>query len=412
MDVVTCHGCGVSDPTRSWRARIRPSLVDGGVRPFRLESRKPGVLTNLAWHETRRADPEPGEIEVRVHAGGINFRDVMKALGTYPGRPQDLEWFGDDFAGVVERVGAGVDRWQPGDRVAGMAPYAFRSFATTDARFVFGLPASMPFEDAATIPTVFLTAHHALTDLARLQPGERVLIHAGAGGVGLAAIQVAQQLSLEIFATAGTPEKRALLRSLGVPHVMSSRTLAFADEIMAATDGRGVDAVLNSLAGDFIPRSLSVLAPFGRFIEIGKVDLYRNAKIGLQTLRQNISYHVLDLTQYLREKPALVERLLADVSAAVRVGCIQTPAAHDVPRRGRGRCLPAYGAGQARRQERLDDRAAAHGRRVSVTRGAPLPAGCHLPRHRRRRRHRLARRAVDRRLRRPSPGADEPLRTR
>jgi acyl transferase domain-containing protein/NADPH:quinone reductase-like Zn-dependent oxidoreductase/thioesterase domain-containing protein/NAD(P)-dependent dehydrogenase (short-subunit alcohol dehydrogenase family)/SAM-dependent methyltransferase/acyl carrier protein len=288
-------------------------LAAGSVTPYRLETRTAGVLTNLALHETSRPSPGPKDIEVRVRAGGLNFRDVMKALGTHPGTPRDLLWFGDDFSGVVERVGGDVCDFRPGDAVAGIAPFAFRTYVTTDARLAFRLPPGMAFVQAATLPTVFLTAHYALHHLARMQRGERILIHAAAGGVGQAALQIAQSLGLEIFATAGTPEKRRLLSEMGVPHVMSSRNLEFADEIMDITRGRGVDAVLNSLAGDFIVRSLSVLAPFGRFLEIGKVDIYRNAKIGLQPLRNNVSYFVIDVTQHVVERPALLARLFAEI---------------------------------------------------------------------------------------------------
>lgn len=293
---------------------------DGSVIPFRLETSKPGILTNLAWNETRRRAPGPGEIEIRVRAGGINFRDVMKALGTYPGNPSDVLWFGDDVAGVVERIGAGVRRWKPGDEVAGMAPYGFRSFVTVDAGMVFRKPAHLSFEQAATVPTVFLTAHYALCHLARLQPGEKVLIHAGAGGVGQAAIQIARRLGLEIFATAGSAEKQRLLRELGAHHVMSSRTLEFADKIQDITEGRGVDAILNSLAGDFIPKSLSVLAPFGRFLEIGKIDIYKNAKLGLESLRNNISYFVIDLAQHLIHKPDYAARLFSEIGDLLAQG--------------------------------------------------------------------------------------------
>ena len=297
--------------------------ADGAVAPFRLQTDTPGILANLALHETHRETPGSHEVDVRVRAGGINFRDVMKALGTHPGNPADLLWFGDDFSGTVERVGEHVTSVKPGDEVAGLAPYAFRSYATTDARMVFAKPAHLTFAQAATIPTVFLTAHYAMNHLARMQPGESILIHAGTGGVGQAAIQIAKHLSLRIFATAGTPEKRRMLTDMGVDHVMNSRTLDFADEIMAATGGRGVDAVLNSLAGDFIPKSLSVLAPFGRFLEIGKVDIYRNSRIGLQSLRKNISYFVIDLTQHLRDKPAYVVQLLAEIGERFAAGDYQ-----------------------------------------------------------------------------------------
>jgi len=277
--------------------RVSDAVRADAVVPFRLQTSKPGILTNLALHETQRRDPGPNEIEIRVRAWGLNFRDVMKALGTYPGDPSELLWFGDDVAGTVERVGSNVRQFQPGDAVAAIFPYAFQSYATADAGLAYRMPPNISFTEAATLPTAFLTAHYALARLARLQPGESVLIHAGSGGVGQAAIQVAQHLGLQIFATAGTPEKRQRLRDMGVHHLMNSRSVDFADEVMRITGGRGVDAVLNSLAGDFIPKSLSVLAPFGRFLEIGKIDIYKNTRIGLEPLKNNVSYFVIDVSQ-------------------------------------------------------------------------------------------------------------------
>jgi amino acid adenylation domain-containing protein len=287
---------------------------DGAIIPYRVESDRPGVLTNLSLNETVRRAPRAGEVEVKIRAGGINFRDVMKALAMYPGNPIDLLWFGDDFAGTVLRVGEGVTDLQPGDEVAGMAPYSFRAYSTVDRRMMFKKPQHMSFEKAATLSTVFLTTHYAINHLARMQPGEKILIHAGTGGVGQAAIQISQHLGLEIFSTAGTPEKRQMLIDAGVQHVMDSRSLDFADQILEITRGTGVDAVLNSLAGEFIPKSFSVLAPFGRFLEIGKIDIYNNTRIGLEPLRNNISYFVIDLAQHLERKPDFIGSMFAELS--------------------------------------------------------------------------------------------------
>ncbi|WP_417736575.1 thioester reductase domain-containing protein [Rosistilla oblonga] len=300
--------------------RTRDAFNRVGKAVYRLQTEKPGILTNLSLNETSRREPATGEIEIEVKAGGINFRDVMKALGMYPGNPIDLLWFGDDFAGTVTRVGAGVTDLKVGDSVAGMAPYSFRSFTTIDRRLCFKMPDHLSFQEAATLSTVFLTAQYAICGLAHMQAGESILIHAGTGGVGQAAIQIAQHLGLEIFATAGTPEKRQLLRDMGVPHVMDSRSLDFADEVMAITNGRGVDAVLNSLAGDFIPKNFSVLAPFGRFLEIGKIDVYGNSKIGLEALRNNISYFVIDLAQHLEHRPSFIASLFAELSERFEAG--------------------------------------------------------------------------------------------
>ncbi len=296
------------------------SSAEETLIPYRLQSSKAGILANLSLNETQRRAPDADEIEICVRAGGVNFRDMMKALGNHPGNSPDLLWFGDDVAGSVVRVGQNVRHFKPGDAVTGMVPYGFQAFVTVDARLVFKQPPFITFEEAATLPTVFMTAHYALIHLAHMQAGESVLIHAGAGGVGHAAIQIAKHLGLEIFATAGTPEKREFLKDMGVHHVMNSRTLEFADQVMRDTQGRGVDAVLNSLAGDFIPRSLSVLAPFGRFLEIGKIDIYKNTAVGLETFKNNISYFAIDLAQHMQQKPALAANLLREVSERVAAG--------------------------------------------------------------------------------------------
>jgi NAD(P)-dependent dehydrogenase (short-subunit alcohol dehydrogenase family)/acyl carrier protein len=168
----------------------------------------------------------------------------------------------------------------------------------------------MSFEEAATIPVAFLTAEYALRLIGRLRRGERVLIHGAAGGVGLAAIQIVKRLGGEIFATAGSPEKRDYLRSLGVPHVMDSRTLAFADQVLEITRGEGVDLVLNCLAREAIPRSLGVLRPFGRFLELGKRDFIEGSRLGLRPFQDNLSFTGIDLDQLMLREPQLLRGLM------------------------------------------------------------------------------------------------------
>ncbi len=185
--------------------------------------------------------------------------------------------------------------------------------------------------DAAAFPIAFVTAYYALSELARLQRGERVLIHAAAGGVGLAAVQLALHAGAEVFATAGNDEKRALLTSLGVAHVMDSRSLAFRDEVMARTSGEGVDVVLNSLAGDFIPASLATLRSHGRFVELGKRDIYRNSRIGLLPFQRNLSYFAVDLDRMVRERPAHVSRLLDEVMQLLAARAIRPLAVTTFP---------------------------------------------------------------------------------
>jgi len=289
-------------------------------RSCRIENERPGWLEGLSLNECSRREPGPGEIEVEVACAGVNFRDLMKALAIYPGEAADSARFGDDFAGTVLSVGSGVSEFKPGDEVFGLGEHCFRSHLVADRLTVFPKPSGISSSEAATLPTVFLTAHHALCRLARLRAGESVLIHAAAGGVGLAAIQVARSLGLEIYATAGTEEKREALREMGIELVMDSRNWRFAEEILERRGGRGVDAVLNSLAGEFIPKSLSVLAPFGRFIEIGKVDIYAKRQIGLYSLRRNIAYFVVDMAEVFAEKPPGTEELVREVGGAFSDG--------------------------------------------------------------------------------------------
>ncbi|MEQ8790735.1 MAG: amino acid adenylation domain-containing protein [Pirellulaceae bacterium] len=281
--------------------------------PFRIRLGKPGSIDSLRVESFRREPPEAGQVEIEVHAAGLNFSDVLKAMGLYPGIKDKVVPLGIECSGVVTAVGEGVKRFGVGDEVLGVAPYSFASHARTAEFALVPKPASINDADACTIPITFLTAYYALVRLAQLQPGERFLIHAGAGGVGLAAIQIAQQIGAEIFATAGSDEKRQFLRDLGVPHVMNSRSLDFADEIQEITGRRGVDVVLNSLPGEAIDKSLASLAAYGRFCEIGKTDIYMNRKIGLLPFQDNLSYFAIDLDRMLRQRPDYMQGMFTEM---------------------------------------------------------------------------------------------------
>ena len=243
-------GCGDCVTAR------RDALETPDGQPYRLEITSRGQLDNVALRPATRGRPGPGQVEIRVRATGLNFRDVLNVLDLYPGDPGPL---GGECAGEIAAVGPGVEHFKPGDQVVALAPASFASYALTLAEFVAPKPEHLSFEEAATIPICFLTAELALRRLGRVQPGERVLIHAATGGVGLAAIQIARQLGAEIFATAGSPRKREYLKSLGIEHVMDSRSLDFAGEIMEATGGEGIDLVVNSLTGEAIAAGISVL---------------------------------------------------------------------------------------------------------------------------------------------------------
>jgi NADPH:quinone reductase-like Zn-dependent oxidoreductase/acyl carrier protein len=281
--------------------------------PFRLRISAPGSFDALYYENFELTPPPAGSVEMEVKATGLNFSDVLKALGLYPGITDTIVPMGIEASGVVTAVGEGVDRFKVGDEVMGVAPYSFASHAVTAEYALVKKPSNVTHEEASTIPVTFLTAYYGLIRLAGMAKGERVLIHAGAGGVGQAAIQIAKHVGAEIFATAGSDEKRDFLRSLGVDHVMNSRTLEFADEIREITNREGVDIVLNSLPGDAITESLGVLRAYGRFLEIGKTDIYSNTMIGLLPFQDNLSYFAIDLDRMLRQRPDYIRTMFAEM---------------------------------------------------------------------------------------------------
>lgn len=291
--------------------------------PSRLTLSNAGSIDSLQLTPMKRETPRDDQIEIAVQATGLNFSDVLKALGLYPGITDTVVPMGIECSGTVTAVGPNVDRFSIGDEVVGVVPYGFATHALTSEFAVVHKPSTLSHEEAATVPIAFMTAQHALRDLARLQPGERVLIHAGAGGVGLSAIQIAQSIGAEVFTTAGSDAKRDFLRGLGVKHVFDSRTLEFADEIAAITDGEGVDVVLNSLPGEAIDRSLASLGAFGRFLEIGKTDIYQNRMVGLSPFQDNLSYFAIDLDRMLRQRPESIRRLFGEVIAEFESGNYQ-----------------------------------------------------------------------------------------
>lgn len=288
-----------------------------GQERVRLDFHVPGQLRNLVWLAQPERALRDGEVEVRTQATGLNFRDVMYLMGLLPDEAVENGFAGAslglEFSGVVSRVGAGVHDLQPGDAVMGFGASCFASHVVTPAHALARMPAQWSFEAAATVPTVFFTVYYAFKQLADLQPGERVLIHGAAGGVGIAAIQLARHLGAQIYATAGSDEKRDFVQLLGADHVFDSRSLSFAEDILAATNGEGVDVVLNSLAGEAMRRSLDVLQPFGRFLELGKRDFFENTPIGLRPMRNNISYFGIDADQLLTGRPQLAARLFREV---------------------------------------------------------------------------------------------------
>ncbi len=314
------------------RAGLPPRLSVAG-EALTLSAGASGGLDSLGWKVAAPRPAGPGEIEIEARAAGLNFRDMMWAMGLLPEEALIDGFFGAAFglecAGVVRSVGPGVAGFAVGDRVMAFAPSSLSTRVVTIAAAVAPIPPEIGFAAAATIPVAFVTVIYALGRLARLAEGEHVLIHAAAGGVGLAAIQYAKHRGAIVIATAGSEVKRAFLRLAGADHVLDSRDLGFADGVRELTGGRGVDVVLNSLSGEGMERSLEALKPFGRFLELGKRDFYQNARIRLRPLRQNISYFAIDVDQLPTQRPELARSLLAEVSAALAEGAIR-PLAHRV----------------------------------------------------------------------------------
>jgi 8-amino-7-oxononanoate synthase len=286
--------------------------------PCRLQLSEYGTLDNLALAPMDRKLPQKGEIEIAVAASGVNFRDVLNALGVLKEYLQVMGFadstevpFGGECAGVVVAVGEGVTDFQIGDEViAAQAVGSLSSHVIVNAKFAIAKPEHLSYAEAATIPTTFLTAYYGLHHLAKIKPGDKILIHAAAGGVGQAAVQIAQQIGAEVYATASIA-KWDFLKASGIKYVMNSRNLDFAEEIMQLTDGKGVDLILNSLNGDFIPQNLAILAPNGRFVEIGKVGIWNHAQVA--EIRADVSYFPFDLLEVSRQDPDLIASMFAEL---------------------------------------------------------------------------------------------------
>ena len=253
---------------------------------------QPGRLQNLYGKNVPLVEPKPDEVCIEVKYTGLNFRDVMWCMGMLPDEALENGFSGPNMgiecSGIIRSVGSKVSEWKPGGQVLCFTPAGFSSHVVTKASAIARKPAGISFAEAATIPVAFMTAWYSLSHLARMQPGESVLIHGAAGGVGLAAIQIARHLGLTVHATAGSAEKHNFLKLLGVKHIYSSRSLAFAEEILERTNGQGVDAVLNSLAGEAIAAGISILKPFGRFLELGKRDFLAATPMRLRPFSKNI----------------------------------------------------------------------------------------------------------------------------
>jgi acyl transferase domain-containing protein/NADPH:quinone reductase-like Zn-dependent oxidoreductase/SAM-dependent methyltransferase len=312
--------------------RDRAAELPDATRPepepnFCVEIESPGSLPTLGVRPDLRRAPEAGEVEIEVAAAGLNFIEVLYALGMLPEPAGGSVRFGLECAGRITAVGEGVTKFRAGDEVFGFAPGSFGRFVLADAAAIALKPEQFTSAQAATIPAAFTTAYYSLITRGQLRRGERALIHAASGGVGLAAVNVATWRGAEIFATAGTPAKRQYLRDLGIRHVFDSRSLDFAPQILEATQGKGVDVVLNSLGGEFIPASLSVLARYGRFLELGKRDIFRNSSLALAPFAKHLSFTAIDVGTDLPE----FKLVWRQVTQAVRRGVFRPLPAQEFP---------------------------------------------------------------------------------
>ena len=278
-----------------------------------LRIRERGSFEGLRLHDDARRAPGPGEVEIAVHAAGLNFRDVLNTLGMYPG---DAGPLGSECSGIVLAAGEGVTHLRAGDAVVAMAIDSMASHVTTTAAMVVRKPEPITFCEAVTVPNAYLTAAYSFQMAGGLKPGQRVLIHAATGGVGLAALRLARRAGADVIATAGSGKKRAVALEEGAAHAFDSRSTSFANDVLRVTGGAGVDIVLNSLSGDFIGAGMRCVAAGGCFVEIGKGGIWTEDEAAHRA--PGIRYVIVDLGLAIHDNPAavrgLLERVLDDVA--------------------------------------------------------------------------------------------------
>ena len=282
--------------------------------------------------------PAADEVQIAAAYGGVNFRDVLQAAGAYPG-PGDDGRLGWETAGAVTATGADVRGLEVGDRVVAFARPGLATQVLANRHLTHRVPDGLSLADAATVPIAYLTAWYGLIELAALREGEKVLLHSATGGVGLAAVQLARWRGAEIYATAGSGQRRAMLRAMGVTHVADSRA-DFAGPLLDATRGAGMDVILNSLTGTAVDQNLSMLAPYGRYVELAKQDLVDGRPTGLGGLLRNGSFQVLDIAAFCREHPERAGALLGRILRLIAAGELAPLPAEVHPMDGAG---PAFG---------------------------------------------------------------------
>ena len=318
-DSVTNHSLMLETHTES--TYLQPFYQDG--RPLRLTIDNPGFLNTLSFVDDERlALPLPkDEIEIEVRASGLNFKDIILALGQLSGH-----YLGQECSGVVMKVGTAVSKLKVGDRVCAIAAGSIATVARCKVNCAVKLPASTSFSDGASIPLIYCTAHYCLAHVARLKPGETILIHAAAGGVGQSAIMLAQASKAKIFATVGSKGKKIfLMQTYGIPEdqIFYSRDTSFAQGVLEATNGKGVDVVLNSLAGEQLRATWKCMAPFGRFVEIGKRDITTNMYLEMAPFESTVTFAAVDLGDLIQLRPDTLQEVFVEVMELIRSGRVK-----------------------------------------------------------------------------------------
>lgn len=301
-----------------------PGRTDGTDVGYQLMATTPGLLDGMRFVPVPRPAPGPGRIEVRADYLAMNYRDVLVSMDRYPTLDGSPALILGECAGTVTRVGPGVAGLKPGDEVIAISLDTQAGlYMCVNAHLVRRKPARLSVQEAATAPVGLATAYQALIHLAKLRPGERVLIHHATGGVGMAALQLARWRGAEVYATAGSPEKRAMLRMMGVAHVSDSRSTDFADEIRDATRGEGVDVVLNTLAGEGMRKSVELLADRGRYVELTRRDLIEGTPLDLSLLARSASFFVLDVVDMGLNDPRRLGAVMDETLALVQAGVLE-----------------------------------------------------------------------------------------
>ncbi|MBO0878872.1 MAG: SDR family NAD(P)-dependent oxidoreductase, partial [Mycobacterium sp.] len=298
------------------RSVLRRASTRTDRTPVSLVTQGTGI-TEVGFAGTTRRAPGPQEVEIEVAYAGLNFKDVLKVTGLLSSEALEgsysQETFGMECSGTVVRTGARVRDLRIGDEVFAHGRDLFRSHATLDAIRVVPKPAKLSLAQTASLFPV-ATAYQTLVRLAGIRRGERILVHSAAGGVGLAAVRIAVRLGCEVYATAGNASKRQFLLKEGVAHVADSRSTTFADDIRRWTGGEGVDVVLNSLAGAMFGKSLELLRPFGRFIELGKTEIAADRAVRMAPFLRGLSFHAFDYDAMMLQRPESVREIMQELA--------------------------------------------------------------------------------------------------